>query len=479
MKIAFITLPLVASVCLSTLAQPIKLHKDNPHYFDYKGKPTVLITSGEHYGAVVNMDFDYVKYLQTLKKEGFNHTRLFLGDYVENVGAFCIVRNTLAPAPGRFLAPWMRSNTPGFAYGGNKFDLDKWNPEYFKRLKGFFEEAQKNDIVVEAVLFFVGPGWEAMPMNPKNNINKTTDIKNTQYMTLNNGNILKYQEAYCRKIVNELNGFDNVIFNVANEPWFINQEIEGFSSPPANETKEWIERVSEWIKNEESKLGKTHILSVDYANEGKAIKEEYLKTYFKNISVFNHHYDKNAESLALNYHLPVAITFNETGLMHAISPQYRMQGWKYMLSGGALYNNLDFTFQVGTEDGTGSTEYSCDWYNGSTFPQVRMSIRAIKNFMESIDFINMRPLSAKDMVECHGDEKFTIFGKENFYVIYLQGSYRTRAYLKLKDGNYKFTYINPIDGNVIMKNNHIVKEGKMNFLTPEYQEDILIKIEKM
>ncbi len=41
---------------------PLQLHPDNPHYFLWRGQPTVLITSGEHYGAVLNADFDYVKY---------------------------------------------------------------------------------------------------------------------------------------------------------------------------------------------------------------------------------------------------------------------------------------------------------------------------------------------------------------------------------------------------------------------------------
>lgn len=36
---------------------PIRLHPDNPHCFLWRGKPMVLITSGEHYGAV--MDFGY------------------------------------------------------------------------------------------------------------------------------------------------------------------------------------------------------------------------------------------------------------------------------------------------------------------------------------------------------------------------------------------------------------------------------------
>jgi len=61
--------------------KPIQLHPDNPHYFLWRGRPTVLITSGEHYGAVLNRDFNYKKYLKTLQSYSFNLTRTFSGAY--------------------------------------------------------------------------------------------------------------------------------------------------------------------------------------------------------------------------------------------------------------------------------------------------------------------------------------------------------------------------------------------------------------
>src|SRR2546428_1616408 len=155
--------PSVISLFLLTLAanlwgfllaaEPLKLHPDNAHYFLFRGKPTVLITSGEHYGAVLNLDFDYVRYLDELKSNKLNLTRTFTGAYVEPSGAFNIASNTLAPAPGRFIAPWPRSSTPGYANGGNKFDLTKWNDAYFQRLEDFLSQAGKRGIVVELNLF--------------------------------------------------------------------------------------------------------------------------------------------------------------------------------------------------------------------------------------------------------------------------------------------------------------------------------------
>src|SRR5687767_8566264 len=92
-------LALLASCNKKANEAPIALHPENPHYFLYKGKPTVLITSGEHYGTVLNLDFDYVKYLETLAADRLNMTRVFTGAYVEPVGAFKIEQNTLAPQP--------------------------------------------------------------------------------------------------------------------------------------------------------------------------------------------------------------------------------------------------------------------------------------------------------------------------------------------------------------------------------------------
>ena len=85
---------------------PIALHPDNPHYFLWRGKPTILITSGEHYGAVLNLDFDYATYLGTLQTDGLNHTRTFSGAYREIPSSFGITDNTLAPKPNRFACPW-------------------------------------------------------------------------------------------------------------------------------------------------------------------------------------------------------------------------------------------------------------------------------------------------------------------------------------------------------------------------------------
>ena len=112
---------LLAGIAANAFAQKsseeaVKLHPKNPHYFLFRGRETAFVTSGEHYGAVMNAEFDYKKYLATLEAEGLNYTRLFGGSYVEVPGkSFGIMRNDLAPAPGKYIAPWARSGTAGYA----------------------------------------------------------------------------------------------------------------------------------------------------------------------------------------------------------------------------------------------------------------------------------------------------------------------------------------------------------------------------
>ena len=148
MKIAIVlacTAALLSGQGRATTSGPLALHPDNPHYFLWRDQPAVLIASGEHYGALMNLDFDYRRYFDTLAADGMMLTRVFSGAYVEPEGAFNIARNTLAPLPGRFISPWARSDQPGYANGGNRFDLERWDEAYFARLKALAAYAWREE----------------------------------------------------------------------------------------------------------------------------------------------------------------------------------------------------------------------------------------------------------------------------------------------------------------------------------------------
>ena len=129
-------------------------------YFEFRGKPTVLVTSGEHYGAVLNLDLDFVPYLAELQTRGFNLTRTFSGTYREIPGSFKIEANTLAPKAGRYLSPWPLRD--------GKHDLEHIDSAYLARLKSFLAEAGRRGLIVEFVLFCTIYGEELWTVNPMN-----------------------------------------------------------------------------------------------------------------------------------------------------------------------------------------------------------------------------------------------------------------------------------------------------------------------
>ena len=192
-------------------AGPIGVYADNPHYYARGGRPILLITSAEHYGAVINAEFDYEAYLNTLQEFGMNYTRIYPGAYTEVAGMFTD-ENTLAPAPGKLIVPWARSSADPA-----KFDLKQWDEGYFRRLRSFIEAAQQRGIVVEICLFNCqyNEGWPASPLHAPNNVQGIGDCEAKDVQTLLHPELVRVQEDYVRKIAQEVNEFDDIILEDA------------------------------------------------------------------------------------------------------------------------------------------------------------------------------------------------------------------------------------------------------------------------
>src|SRR5262249_15988525 len=140
--------------------------------------------------------------------------------FIEPEGTFD-PENTLAPKSADLIQPWVRSRTPGYRSGGNRFDLERWDPDYFRRLKDFLTQADARGIVVE-VCFFIAQnrgGWRMSPLFWKNNMQAGTQIDNyNDVQTLTHQDLVRRQEAFVRRIVEEVNSFDNVILEICDEP---------------------------------------------------------------------------------------------------------------------------------------------------------------------------------------------------------------------------------------------------------------------
>jgi hypothetical protein len=445
----------------NTQLQPIALHPDNPHYFIYKKKPAVLITSGEHYGAVLNLDFDYKRYLETLSADGLNLTRVFTGAYVEPVGAFKIEMNTLAPNKNRFISPWQRSDSSGYANGGNRFDLTKWDTAYFSRLKDFMDEAQKRDIIVELALFcpfYADEQWELSPMNAANNINGGGPADRTLVYTLDKSNgLLRVQEDMVRKIVAELKDYENLIYEICNEPYF------------GGVTMEWQHHMASLIRGEEKALPQTHLISQNIANGSEVIKNPHPA-----VSVFNFHYATPPVAVRHNYHLNKVIGDNETGFKGNADSTYRKEGWAFILAGGALYNNLDYSFTSTHEDGT--FQYPTTQPGGGT-PTLRKQLKYLQGFISSFDYLRMHPDTSLIVNRSDFRHAQALSEPGEQYGIYIFHKGPVELELALPPGAYTVQFVNPLSGET-EKAENVSSEGMVQLTTPAFEEDVALRILK-
>lgn len=440
--------------------QPIALHPENPHYFIYRNQPTILITSAEHYGSVLNLDFNYTKYLTELGSKGLNLTRTFSGAYIEPLGAFNIEKNVLAPAANRYAAPWKRSTQPGFRGGGNKFDLSQWDEAYFTRLKQFAREAQQRNIIIEMTLFcpfYEMKQWVLSPMHPENNVNSIPAIgKDSVYTLEHSGPLLRVQEQLVSKIVSTLNEFPNVIFEICNEPYF------------GGVSMQWQHHIASLIGETEKTLPFKHLISQNIANDSARITDPH-----PGVSVFNFHYAAPPTAVKQNYHLNKVIGNNETGFHGLADSTYRKEGWEIILAGGGLYNNLDYSFAAGFEDGT--LRYH-DKQPGGGSTALRQQLFQLKKFMETFNFIAMAPDRDFRVKGTKTPRMHMLSEKGKQYAAYILHGQRATVELPLPTGQYEVSWIDPATGKILSRETIKNTAGNYSLNSPAYGFDIALRI---
>lgn len=449
---------------------PISLHPDNPHYFLWRDKPTVLVTSAEHYGAVVNLDFDYERYLGELQKQGLNLTRTFSGFYVELPDAFGITDNPLSPAGRRFITPWARHGELETHRWGAKFDLTAWDRAYFDRLKDFIAKASAAGIVVEYTLFctlYDDESWAIAPMQAENNINGVGTCARAEVFSLQNDDVTAAQVALTRKVVQELQGFDNLIYEVCNEPY------EGCCVG-----MEWQQRIVDTIVEEETKLGVRHMISMNIAN-GKAKVDAPLE----GVKILNFHYAYPPEAVTMNFGLSRLIGDNETGFRGRGDFAYRREGWSFLLAGGGLFNNLDWSFTPSHPEGD-LVDFASPGGGG---PTIRGQIALLKKYLEGFDFVRMAP-SAALATTLPGDLHTQVLAEPGVaYAIYLGMSNEAAASgtpivaniaLDLLQGDYTVEWLDPKTGEVTAGLPVKHGGGVYPLESPQFIEDIALSIRR-
>ena len=481
-----IRLVLALSVLAMTLrGQPIRLNPVNPHYYLFHGQPTILITSAEHYGGVVNGDFDYVAYFDALKAYGMNYTRIYPGFLFEPMGKF-IKGNTLGARPSSLVLPWARSDKPGYPLGGNLFDLDHWNPAFFTRLKDFVAKAGERGIVVE-ICFYNAQYSDTWPMSPlyaENNVQGGDRYDYEDAQTLKHPDLVRREDDYVRKITQEVNEYDNVILEICDEPYLTGTPIE-LAGP-------WIAHNVQNIAQTESSLPKKHLIAQQL--EGPMGGPcDFSADPDVSVIVTQYAWEGSHEQMgglmALDYEYGKnkPIDFNETDYYPVWYQgdriaDSRVEAWEYIVGGGGSFNQLNGLYTVRDPGAAANGE------NG----QLLTALRALHNFMYSFDFLKMHPdksfvqggvplgTYARGMSEPGRQYAYyhhhSALGRNTASYKVTPGQYKEDFVLHLPAGDYQADWVNPATGAVIESSSFSSAGGNHTISSPEHAVDIALRV---
>ncbi|HTL28411.1 MAG TPA: cellulase family glycosylhydrolase [Tepidisphaeraceae bacterium] len=450
---------------------PIQIHPKNEKYFLFRGKPAFLLTATEHYGSVLNRPFDFHKYLDDLVDKRMTCTRTFC--LFREIASEKNPASTCKPKPEDYIAPWPRTGTKEALDGQPQFDLSKWNDEFFQRLHSFLDLALQRGIIVELTLLsnsYAPEVWALNPLRAENNVQGIGRIEWPQYTSLKNGDVLAYQLAHVRKIVQETASYENVYYEICNEP---GGGVAGHVTP--GEVDAWQMEIAKTIREQMKRAGSEHLIFGSEAFSYTPVFTQGLDKTFDGdlVDVVNVHPLPNTvlggKAYQLGNFMSKELQLRELNAFALASwsrkkPSvwdedncatmfrdevgwtiHRKRAWTALLS-GAHYDMIDFSIQNGLEAGTAESQ-----------TKLRMWFRHLSEFFGSIDFINAAPGEAwvSELPQNVLATTFVVAGKD--YVAYLADAREVRdasageailpkVAVKLPAGKFWLRFFSPVDG---------------------------------
>jgi len=486
------------------MSHPIRIHPTNPKLFEFRGEPRILICATEHYGAVMNRPFRFERYLADAAAKSQTLTRLF-----------CLFReqqsahnpySTCKPESTDYISPYPRTGPGNAADGLPKYDLDQWNPEFFDRLHAFLTLASDYGIVVEVVILsntYCEEVWALNPLKAGNNLGGVETIAWPEYITMRHPLTFARQRALVEKIVTEINGYDNVIFEVCNEP---TGELPGVAaSPPLGEVDAWQTELAKVIRETEAKLPRQHLIAGQEAYKHDGTRQGSDKSFRDMFfDVVNIHPLPNTVHAGVTYGLGQFMSkqlrlqalrdfclsaYGERKPLNCDEDNaasrfkdhegwtiHRKRAWTAVMC-ASHYDYIDFSIWPGLETGTEESQ-RC----------IRTWMKHLSEFAHSFDLTRALPLRAW-LMDQPQHTVASVFGVDDEDVaVYLADARELDApdagegiegalAFALPEGRYEIATFSPTSG--LYSPWAQISGGKtLHVVTPAFEEDIVVRVRR-
>ncbi len=300
-----------------TPTSAISISSQNSYYFqNAQGKQTIFV--GDYtWGTFSDLDFDYTSMFDSLKKRGLNIARVWLWWGCEE---FPQPADFLNPSHTLHIEPFIREGSALANDGKPKYNLDKFNSAFFSRLDKLCKTAQKRGITLQLIMM---DAWmikhsylyRLHAFNRDNNINgvdadpnRTTagTDGNQGFCSMGNTQVMKYQKAYIRKVIDTVNRFDNIYYEIANENYY---------------NEEWELTLCKFIKECEKTMPRQHMtIRLDFPSHSYVVQDWDSDIVHREIM--------NKRTLK------VPLLFDTDWMIHDNDDDIRKTAWTAIASGG-------------------------------------------------------------------------------------------------------------------------------------------------
>lgn len=458
----------------ASAVEPLRAHPSNPYILEFRGKPTLLKNYGASYDWMFDSSLNYTSYLNVLQRDGMNLVRVW---------CFAFPISNAA----NMIQPWPRSNANGKALDGlGKWDFSAWDTAYFDRLKSFAQAASDRGMVVEFTLFsvFYADGdWMAGPFHPSNNMQGYGPTNRFDSLRPTDTNLFNVQRAAVRKIVRELNGFDNIYFEVQNEPFWNEAGVKDSQEVSFQNT------ILADIRAEEASLPNRHLVAHNFPQQMTSMSSDF--------DILNEHYPiavpaatiPGAEALLANhYSRGKILSLDETNTTTAL--QTRLEAWMFFIGGGAIYDGLDDEELVySTSNPSGDNALGRN---------IRAAVKNAGTYMDGLNLVSLRrnlswvtggiPSGAKLQASAYPGKQYVAYlhhgsttAGQSFQLHYDPidtGNKTVSLRVSLDAGNWKAVWTRPSDLAVISTQNFTHTGGNITLAQVSYQSDVALRIDR-
>ncbi len=145
-----------------------------------------------------------------------------------------------------------------------------------------------------------------------------------------------------------------------------------------------------------------------------------------------------------------------------------------MLSGGGVFDHLDYSFSVGHEDGK---DLEANGPGGGS-PELRKRFRILSEFLNGLPLVEMRP-DFEGVRHAGGVVVHALSSSTGEYAMYLDGNGPTTVVLSLAGGKFERWWTDVRTGAVVERKTFEQKSGPIELTTPTFRDAIALPIRRL